>query len=142
MLGYLSEVLAALGGFAAGTGAVDDAARVDRIAVLEQIKAAAAATQAAEIVQFARSQVAVQRDAGVDYRKLGRGIAEQIGLATRLTPWLGTRKLTLARDLSTELPQTFGLLAKGQNLGVCGAVGCHGDLPFWTPTPDAWSTRS
>ncbi len=56
-LGYLSEVLTALGGVSAGTGRIDDAARVDRISMLEKIKAAAAAAQAAEIVQFARSQV-------------------------------------------------------------------------------------
>ena len=115
MLGYLWEVLAAVGGLASPGvgGAVDDAARVDRISVLEKVKAAVAAAQAAEIVQLARSQVASQRDAGVDYRRLGQGIAEQIGLATSTGPWHGARKLTLARDLTTELPETFGLLAAG-----------------------------
>jgi hypothetical protein len=84
--GYRSEVLTALGGLAAARCRVDDAARVDRISMLEKIKAAAAAAQAAEIVRFARSQVAAQRDAGVNYRRLGQGIAEQIGLATRTGP--------------------------------------------------------
>ena len=50
MLGYLSEVLTAFGGVASGTGGVEDAARVDRISMLEKIKAAAAAAQAAEVV--------------------------------------------------------------------------------------------
>ena len=90
-----------------------DATRVDRIALLEKVKAAVAAAQAAEIVAFARSQVAAQQDAGVNYRRLGQGIAEQVGLATSTSGWHGARKLTLARDLITELPRTFGLLAAG-----------------------------
>ena len=69
-----------------------------------RIKAAAAAAQAAEIVAFARGQVAAQREAGVNYRRLGQGIAEQVGLATHTGGWHGARKLTLARDLITELP--------------------------------------
>ena len=113
MVGYLSEVLTAVGGLAAGAGRVDDATRADRIRLLERVKAAVAAAQAAEIVQFARSQVARQREAGVNYRRLGQGIAEQIGLATRTGSWHGARKLTLARDLIGELPQTFDLLAQG-----------------------------
>ena len=68
-------------------------------AILEQIKHAAAAAQAGEIVRFARSQVAAQRQAGVNYRRLGQGIAEQIGLACHLSGWHGARRLTLARDL-------------------------------------------
>ena len=111
--GYLAEVLIALGGIAAGSGSADDAVRVDRIALLERVKAAAVAAQAAEIVAFARSQVAAQQDAGVDYRRLGQGIAEQVGLATRSSGWHGARKLTLARDLIAELPETFRRLAAG-----------------------------
>ena len=113
IIGYLSEVLTAVGGIASGTGRAMAATRVDRIALLEKVKAAVAAAQAAEIVAFARSQVAMQQDAGVDYRRLGQGIAEQVGLATSTSGWHGARKLTLARDLITELPRTFGLLAGG-----------------------------
>ena len=103
-----------IGGIVDANGSVDDPVRIDRISLLEQVKAAAAAAQAAEIVQFARSQVAAQREAGVDYRKLGQGIADQIGLATKTGPWHGARKLTLARDLTHELPATFDLLARGE----------------------------
>ena len=81
---------------------------------LEKIKAAAAAAQAAEIVSFARAQVAEQQSAGVDYRRLGRGIGDQVGMATRTGPWQGARKLTIARDLWHELPGCFGLLAAGE----------------------------
>jgi hypothetical protein len=93
--------------------AVADAVRVDRISLLEKLKAAVAAAQAGEIVRFAQGQVAAQRQVGVNYRRLGRGIAEQIGLATGTSAWHGSRKLTLARDLTLELPQLLDLLAWG-----------------------------
>ena len=112
--GWLVEVLAGLGGLAAGSVGVDDAARIDRIAMLERVKAAVAAAQAAEIVGFARAQVAGQQDAGVNYRRLGQGIGEQVALACGTSPWHGARKLTVARDLIQELPQVFGLLADGR----------------------------
>ena len=49
----------------------------------------------------------------MDYRRLGRGIGDQVGLATRTGGWHGARRLTLARDLTHELPATFALLARG-----------------------------
>ena len=92
----------------------DGATRIERIAALERIKAAAAAAQAAEIVSFARAQVAEQQSAGVDYRRLGKGIGDQVGMATKTGPWQGARRLTVARDLWHELPGCFGLLAAGE----------------------------
>ena len=50
----------------------------------------------------------------MNYRRLGQGIAEQIALATKTGPWHGARKLTLARDLTFELPATFDLLSRGE----------------------------
>ncbi len=88
--------------------------RIERIAALEKIKAAAAAAQLAEVVRFAQSQVAEQQAAGVDYRRLGKGIGDQIGMATKAGPWHGARRLTVARDLWQELPGCFSLLAAGE----------------------------
>ena len=82
---------------------------------LERIKAAAAAAQAAgDACGSRKSQVAEQQTAGVDYRRLGKGIADQVGMATRTGPWHGARRLTMARDLWHELPGCFGLLAAGE----------------------------
>ena len=102
------------GWLAAGDGPADGATRIERIAALEKIKAAAAAAQLAEVVRFAQSQVAEQQCAGVDYRRLGKGIGDQIGMATKAGPWHGARRLTIARDLWQELPGCFGLLAAGE----------------------------
>src|SRR5215203_5514967 len=52
---------------------VTDRERIDRIARLEQLKAAAAALQAAESVRFAQSQVELQIAADVHPKVIGRG---------------------------------------------------------------------
>ena len=102
------------GWLAADEGTTDSATRIERISALERIKAAAAAAQAAEVVRFAQAQVAEQQSAGVDYRRLGKGIGDQVGMATKIGPWHGARRLTVARDLWHELPGCFGLLAAGE----------------------------
>lgn len=114
VLEWLSEMLSTTSGLASHDGSVSDAVRIDRISMLERIKGSIAAVQAAEAVKFARSQVAAQRDIGVNPKRLGRGIAEQLGLATKLSGWHGARRLTLARDLVLQLPGTFDLLARGE----------------------------
>jgi len=111
---YLWQVLASLGGLTSGGGPVEAGMRIDRIAVLEKIKAAVGAVQAAETVKFAQAQVAAQKDARVHPRRLGRGIAEQLGLATKTGPWHGSRRLSLARDLWFDLPGCYALLARGE----------------------------
>ena len=95
-------------------GEVSDADRIDRIARLERLKAAASALQAAESVRFAQSQVEQQIASGVDPRVIGRGIADQLGLACKVSPVEGSRRLGIARALWFDLPQTFQLLAGGE----------------------------
>lgn len=118
--GWLDDVLA---GLADGIescadlhdgGAESDAVRIDRLARLEKLKAAASALQAAESVRFAQSQVEQQMASGVDPRVIGRGVADQIGLACKVSPVEGSRRLNMARALWFDLPQTFQLLADGE----------------------------
>ena len=82
----LDQMLADLADAVADNSTTSDAARVDRIARLEKLRAVTAALQAAESVRFAQSQVAEQLAADVHPTVIGRGIAEQIGLACRLSP--------------------------------------------------------
>jgi hypothetical protein len=110
---WLRVVLEQVGALARGPQDASDGVRIDRIAHLERIKAAAAAAQATEIVAFARSQVADQRAADVDHRRLGRGIADQVALACHVSSSEGSRRLTTARDLSIDLPRTLVLLSHG-----------------------------
>jgi hypothetical protein len=91
---------------------------IDQIAVLERLRAGVAAAQHTAMVAFARTQVEAQTEliaAGrLDPEKLGRGIADQIGLAAHVSPWHGTRRLEVARALATELPCVRGLLVAGR----------------------------
>jgi hypothetical protein len=93
---------------------VSDAVRIDRIARLEKLRAATAALQAAESVRFAQSQVAEQMAANVHPEQIGRGIAEQIGLACRIAPVTAARRLNTARAWWCELPDTYSQLISGE----------------------------
>src|SRR5215212_1284756 len=93
---------------------VTDRERIDRIARLEQLKAAAAALQAAESVRFAQSQVELQIAGDVHPKVIGRGIADQLALACKVSPYEGSRRLGIARALWFDLPETFRLLTRGR----------------------------
>jgi hypothetical protein len=107
-----------LRGLAASLGALtpagDDAERIERIGLLEQVKSAAAAAQARESVEFKASQLAEQEAAGVRARDRGRGIGAQVALARRESPHRGARLLGLAEALVGELPHTLAALAAGE----------------------------
>jgi Domain of unknown function (DUF222) len=110
----LDEILDELVAVVADSTLVPDAARIDRIARLERLRAATAALQTAESVRFAQSQVAEQLAADVHPNAIGRGIAEQIGLACRISPATAARRLNTARALWFELPDTYAQLTSGE----------------------------
>jgi hypothetical protein len=91
-----------------------DAERIDRIRLLEEVKAACAAAQAREAVAFRESQVAAQRRAGVRAERLGVGISAQVALARRESPFRGARLVGLAEALVHELPHTMAALEAGR----------------------------
>ncbi len=78
----LAGLVDRLAGLPAAVG--EDAARVDVIAALEKLKAAAAAAQLQVIAEFAASQEAANRAMGMWARQAGRGIPEQVGLARKV----------------------------------------------------------
>lgn len=71
-IGVLRSVLASLAEF---DHAPDDAARIDRIALLEQLRGAVAAAQAREMVEFEASQVAVHTMALTGFVPVEHGVA-------------------------------------------------------------------
>lgn len=119
LTGWLDDVLAGLAAAVADcstlrhAGEVGDAERIDRIARLERLKAAAAALQVAESVRFAQSQAEQQLAADVHPDRIGRGIADQLGLACHVSGFEAARRLGVARALWFDLPQTFELLTTG-----------------------------
>jgi Domain of unknown function (DUF222) len=114
LVARLDEMLAELAGAVTDASPTGDAARIDRIARLERLRAVTAALQAAESVRFAQSQVAEQIAAEVHPDAIGRGIAEQIGLACRISPFAAARRLNTARTLWFELPDTYSQLVAGE----------------------------
>jgi hypothetical protein len=92
---------------------LDDAARIDLIRALEDLKAAASACQARVSVDFDESQRAAQQAAGVPAALLGRGIGAQVALARRESPHAGGRFLGLATALVREMPCTLAALRAG-----------------------------
>lgn len=91
-----------------------DCERVDMLAELETLRAAVAATQARLTVAFADSQCADQAAAGVPSHRVGRGVAAQVGLARRISPFAAARYLGFARIVVGDLPQTFAELEAGR----------------------------
>jgi hypothetical protein len=110
----LNEILDEMAAIVADNSTVSDATRIDRIARLEKLRAATAASQVAESVRFAQSQVGERMAANVHPEAIGRGIAEQIGLACRIAPVAAARRLNIAQALWFELPDTYNRLVSGE----------------------------
>lgn len=91
-----------------------DAVRIEQLALLERVKAAAAAAQARITEPFAASQRERQVAAGVPARRLGRGIGDQVALACGLPASQGSRRLGFATALTQEMPHTHALLTDGE----------------------------
>jgi hypothetical protein len=84
----------------------DDAALVDQLHELEVLKAAVEARQARIAVAFDTSQRALAAARGVPAARQGRGIAEQVALARRVSPHRGQILLGLAKSVHAEMPCT------------------------------------
>ena len=92
---------------------VDDRERIEQIRALEELKSAAAAAQAVATADLVTSQQARQRLAGTPRQDLGRGVAAQVALARRDSPYQGSRHVGLAQALVLEMPATLAALRAG-----------------------------
>jgi hypothetical protein len=91
----------------------DESALVERIAVLERLKSAAAAGQARAAAALDGSRRAAEAAAGVPSVRRGRGVATEVALARRDSPVRGGRHLGLAKALVHEMPHTLAALERG-----------------------------
>ena len=99
---------------ASGVGPADDAGRIELIRAIEELKCAGEARQAQETVAFDASQRAEQAAAGVRPERQGRGVANQVALARRVSPHRGQRLLGLAKVLGAEMPHTLAAFRAGR----------------------------
>ena len=91
-----------------------DPDRVDELAALERVKAAAGARQARVTDAFARSQRAKLLAAGCTSADARRSVCAQVGLARRDSPTKGNRHVGLARTLVHEMPGVLRVLQRGE----------------------------
>ena len=99
---------------------VSESVRVDRLRAWERLAAAVAAGEASEVVGLARAQAERQLAEDVHPRDIGRGLAEEIGLACRVSPTVAARRLGSARAWWFDLPHTYAALTRG-GVGVAVA---------------------
>ncbi|AUI50146.1 HNH endonuclease [Arthrobacter crystallopoietes] len=93
---------------------VSEGVRIDRIAALEELKAASAAGQARETEAFVASRREARAAAGVPVERRGRGLAKEIGLARKDSPNRGGKHLGMATTLIREMPHSYRALAEGR----------------------------
>lgn len=110
MFDSLGAVIAAVG---ATPIASSDEARLDQIEQLERLRSVTAALQARVTAAFVASQRDDQRAKGVPESRVGRGIASQVGLARRISPFRAARYVSWVMTAG-ELPETFAALERGE----------------------------
>ncbi len=86
---------------------------IDRLRLLEELKAVCAGAEVRETVALEATRSQAEQARGVPARRRCRGLAGEVALARRESPWCGTRWLGEARTLSTDLPHTLAALSRG-----------------------------
>ena len=94
--------------------APEDFDKITQLEKIESLDSVLAAARARVMVDFDRSQRDEQGQQGVRSRQRGRGIADQIALARRISPTKASRDLAFARALRDDLPATQELLSRGR----------------------------
>ncbi|PXW33437.1 UNVERIFIED_CONTAM: HNH endonuclease [Williamsia faeni] len=87
---------------------------VDQITALEDLKAACAAAQARATMNLSTKRRQEHREQGVPEKRLGAGVASEVGLARRVSPHRGGRYLGFARAVVDEMPHTMAALESGR----------------------------
>ena len=91
-----------------------DGGLVDRLRVLEELKAAASAAQVRAAAALDISVRRAHARAGLPREHQGRGVAAQVALARRESPARGNRILGFAKALEAEMPCTLRALSEGR----------------------------
>lgn len=99
---------------AAAVSPVGDEASLGLIGALERLTCAAEGLQADAAVEVEACAQERAAERGVPAARRGRGVAEEIALARRVSPHRGKQLLGLAKVLHTELPHTRSALRAGR----------------------------
>ncbi|QMT03864.1 DUF222 domain-containing protein [Gordonia jinghuaiqii] len=94
------------------TGSVE-AASVERLTLLEEIKAACTAAQVRETAKLDELRAADEAGRNIPKGRRGRGLAAEVGLARKVSPQKGSQYLGFSRALAHEMPHTMSALTDG-----------------------------
>lgn len=97
-----------------GGAPADQRERVEVLAALEELKAGACAAQSTVALAVDESTRRAEAAHGVAAEERGRGVARQVGLAMRRSPFAARVFLGAARVWHTEMPHTLAALAAGR----------------------------
>ncbi|HEY9310753.1 MAG TPA: DUF222 domain-containing protein [Williamsia sp.] len=93
---------------------VSAADSVNQITALEDLKSACAAAQARATMNLSIKRRHEHRELGVPEKRVGSGLASEVGLARRVSPHRGGRYLGFARAVVDEMPHTMAALESGR----------------------------
>lgn len=99
---------------AADAAGLSDADRIDRIAALELLRCASEASQHETVADFIESQRLEAAERGVPAERRDRGLASQVALARRESPWRAQQQVALAMVMRGELPHTRAAFRAGR----------------------------
>ncbi|YAL81811.1 DUF222 domain-containing protein [Dermacoccaceae bacterium W4C1] len=137
---------------AAADAATDPVEAIDRITALQNLIHQCEGALVEQQVVFAEQQREAQREAGVPARRVGGGIAEQVGFARRISPAAAARKVNGAVRLRGSFPRTLNALRTGEvSQRQCDALlrgtshldedGCAVVDAALAPRMHGWNTR-
>ncbi len=92
----------------------DEAVLIDHLAALEALKSGVAAAQVRVTATLAASRTNNGAARGVPAEKRCQGLAAEIALAKRQSPYRGARDLGVAKALVHEMPETLKALTRGE----------------------------
>ncbi|YAL84053.1 DUF222 domain-containing protein [Dermacoccaceae bacterium W4C1] len=151
--GISAEVVVGFGARLAATEAVvDPVEAIDRITALQNLIHQCEGALVEQQATFAEQQREAQREAGVPARRVGGGIAEQVGFARRMSPAAAARKVNAAVRLREVFPRTLDALRTGAvSQRQCDALvrgtshldedGCAVVDAALAPRMGGWNTR-
>ncbi|WP_308170500.1 HNH endonuclease [[Mycobacterium] fortunisiensis] len=91
-----------------------EGALVDQLAAMQRAAAAIAAGQVRVTALLEAKRHAREAAAGVAVAQRGRGLASEVGLARKASPWHGAKYLKMSRILVEDMPYTLAALQSGR----------------------------
>lgn len=86
---------------------------MEQISLLEDIKCAATAAQMRQVVELRERRLSRETDEGVPTSRRGKGLGAEIALARRESPQSGSRFLSQAQIMCTDMPNALDSLTRG-----------------------------